>query len=267
MDSWLLERGPSLARFGACSRRGERPTASLRAALGRRSACHLAGGRRAGQRRGGGDARPCRGDGSRAGGRGLHMAGMVADDPDEEVRLHTEEAGLAREQGDRGFAHCREQPRHDRAALAGTTSARSSSSRKPGCQPGAGQIATSSLALVEYRHHDADARRRSSAHVSCCAMVSAARELGQVEVFMDGFAALGAAYAREDPARAARLLGRADALREETASDVEPLEARVRDEAKAALRASLGEDAYAAALRRGTRTHARGRAHARPRPD
>ena len=77
VDAWLLERGPSLARVGACSRRGERPTASLRAALGRRSACHLAGGRRAGQRRGGGDARPCRGGRSQRAG-AMHMAGMAA---------------------------------------------------------------------------------------------------------------------------------------------------------------------------------------------
>jgi hypothetical protein len=53
---------------------------------------------------------------------------------------------------------------------------------------------------------------------------------------------------REFPARAARLLGRADALREETAfGDDEPFETRVRDEAEAGLRARLGEDAYAAA--------------------
>ena len=77
VDAWLLERGPSLARFGACSRHGERPTASLRAALGRRSACHLAGGRRARQRRSGGDARLApEGDSRRAGA--MHMAGMAA---------------------------------------------------------------------------------------------------------------------------------------------------------------------------------------------
>ena len=56
------------------------------------------------------------------------------------------------------------------------------------------------------------------------------------------------AYAREDPARAVRLLGRADALREETAfRDDDEFERRVRDEAEAGLRARLGEDAYAAA--------------------
>ena len=60
VDARLLERGPPLARVRACSRRGERPTAPHRAALGRRSACHLARGRRPGQRRGGGDARSCR---------------------------------------------------------------------------------------------------------------------------------------------------------------------------------------------------------------
>src|SRR5207249_4917341 len=77
--------------------------------------------------------------------------------------------------------------------------------------------------------------------------LSAARELGQMQGFIYGFANLGAAYARDDPLRAARLLGRADALCEETALELEPLESRVRDKAKEELRASLGEDAYAAA--------------------
>jgi predicted ATPase/Tfp pilus assembly protein PilF len=78
--------------------------------------------------------------------------------------------------------------------------------------------------------------------------LAAAREIGQVDLFIHGFVALGVAYAREDPARAARLLGRADALHEETASrDVESFDLRVRAEAEAELRARLGEDAYAAA--------------------
>ena len=81
----------------------------------------------------------------------------------------------------------------------------------------------------------------------------AGREIGQVEVFTYGFVGLGATYVREDPARAARLLGRADMLCEETASDIAQLEGRVRDEAEAELRAKLGENAYAAA-------HAEGRA-------
>jgi predicted ATPase len=80
----------------------------------------------------------------------------------------------------------------------------------------------------------------------------AAREIGQVEGFIYGFVGLGATYAREDPARAARLLGRADALREETTSrELEPLESRVRNEAEAELRARLGEDPYAAAYQEG----------------
>jgi non-specific serine/threonine protein kinase len=74
----------------------------------------------------------------------------------------------------------------------------------------------------------------------------AAREIGLVEGLIGGFVGLGAAYAREDPARAARLLGRADMLCEETGSGLEPLEGRVRDETEAELRARLGEDAYAA---------------------
>jgi hypothetical protein len=74
-----------------------------------------------------------------------------------------------------------------------------------------------------------------------------------VEGFIMGFAGLGAAYAREDPARAARLIGRTDVLLEEAASELQQLEARVRDDTEAELRARLGQDAYAA-------VHAEGRA-------
>ena len=79
----------------------------------------------------------------------------------------------------------------------------------------------------------------------------AAREIGHVEGFTYGFVGLGAAYARGDPARAARLIGRADLLREETASDLAELEGRIRDDAEADLRAKLGEDAYAAVYAEG----------------
>jgi predicted ATPase len=79
----------------------------------------------------------------------------------------------------------------------------------------------------------------------------AAREIGSVDGFTAGFVGLGAAYARVDPARAARLFGRADMLCEETAAALEQLEGRVRDETEAELRARLGEDAYAAAYAEG----------------
>jgi class 3 adenylate cyclase len=81
--------------------------------------------------------------------------------------------------------------------------------------------------------------------------LEAARELGQVDGLVYGFAGLAAAYAREDPMRAARLLGRADALCEERAYDLEPLEGRIRDETWAELQASLREDEYAAACAQG----------------
>jgi hypothetical protein len=59
-------------------------------------------------------------------------------------------------------------------------------------------------------------------------------------------------YARADPVRAARLLGRADALREEIASrEADEVELRVRGEAEAGLRARLGENAYTAAYAEG----------------
>jgi hypothetical protein len=79
----------------------------------------------------------------------------------------------------------------------------------------------------------------------------AAREVGLVEGFIGGFIGLGAAYAREDPARGARFLGRADLLCEEAALALEQMEDRVRVEAEAELRATLGADAYAAAYAEG----------------
>jgi hypothetical protein len=81
----------------------------------------------------------------------------------------------------------------------------------------------------------------------------AAREIGLVEGFIMGFVGLGAAYAGDDPARAARLIGRADVLLDEAASELRQLEGRVRDDTEAELRMRLGEDAYAA-------VHAEGRA-------
>jgi len=74
----------------------------------------------------------------------------------------------------------------------------------------------------------------------------AAREIGLVDGFTLGFVGLAAAYAHDDPALAARLIGRADLVCEETASGLEQFEARVRDKTTAELRTSLGEDAYAA---------------------
>jgi len=79
----------------------------------------------------------------------------------------------------------------------------------------------------------------------------AAREIGLVGEYTYGFVGLGAAYAREDPARAARLIGHADMLLQEAALELEQFESRVRDDTEAELRARLGEDAYAAALAEG----------------
>ena len=73
----------------------------------------------------------------------------------------------------------------------------------------------------------------------------AAREIGHVEGFIMGFVAVGAAYAREDPARATRLLARADVLLEETASNLDQFEGRLRAEMEAELKTRLGQDTYA----------------------
>jgi predicted ATPase/Tfp pilus assembly protein PilF len=79
----------------------------------------------------------------------------------------------------------------------------------------------------------------------------AARAIGLVEGFIQGFVGLGAAYAREDPARAALLLGHADLLCEETASSLDQFEGRLHDETEAELQARLGANAYSGVLAEG----------------
>jgi predicted ATPase len=189
---------------------------------------------------------------TRARASGALIAGIATDDPDEEVQLHTEAARLARELGDSALlAHCANnignvelvRGEYERALELFEESL--AAGRELGNQDVIARASTNlgftTLLLGDV--HGARPLLREG--------VNAARELGQVEGFMYGFASLGVAYARDDPLRAARLIGRADALCEETASDLEPLEGRVRDEAKAELRASLGEDAYAAAYAQG----------------
>jgi predicted ATPase len=185
---------------------------------------------------------------------GLLIAGIATDDPDEDVRLHTEAAGLARELGDSALvAHCvnnignveLSRGEYERALELFRESL--AAGRELGNQD---LIARASLNLGFTTLLLDDPR---AARPLLRDGLTAARELGQVEGLMYGFASLATAYAREDPARAARLLGSADALCEETASDLDPLEARLRDEAKAVLRASLGKNAFAA-------LHAEGRA-------
>ena len=81
--------------------------------------------------------------------------------------------------------------------------------------------------------------------------LTAAREIGHMDGFTYGLLGLGAAYASDDPALAARFIGQADRLREEVAIALEPFELQIRDEAEATIRASLGEDAYAAETAKG----------------
>jgi DNA-binding CsgD family transcriptional regulator len=59
------------------------------------------------------------------------------------------------------------------------------------------------------------------------------------------------ACARSQPARAARLLGMAEALREAIGTPLPPAERERYDRGVAAVRASLGEEAFAAALATG----------------
>ena len=191
------------------------------------------------------------GDSKRAGA--LHIAGMAAS-----ARARPRSGGRAlrgvgtagaRAGGPGHRHHCREQPRHDRVPPRGVRARAGAVRGSPGDQPRGARSLPRRACAVESRLHDVDARRRRARARRCCATVWRRRvRSGRWTSSSQGFVALGVAYAREDPARAARLLGRADALREETAfRDVEPFERRVRDEAEAELRARLGEDAYAAA--------------------
>ena len=154
------------------------PQLRFERALGRRPACHLAGGRRAGQRRGGGAARTCRGDGFHAGEgqcTSRDSSPPSARRLDHAAQLYEESARLAREQGDSGLlTHCREQPRQRSRSTAASTSARWSSSRRAWRSAGSGQDHDLvARAFVESRLHDVDARRhraraRATARRSGC---------------------------------------------------------------------------------------------------
>ena len=174
VDSWLLERGPSLARFGACSRRGERPTASLRATLGRRSACHLAGGRRSVQRRGGGDARTCPRRRSQAGGGNAHGGNGCrrARRPRSGGRaLRGVGTPCARAGGYGHRHHCREQPRHDRVLPRGLRARARAVRGSPSDQPRGPRSPPRCARAVESSAPRRGCSATSSARASCCATV------------------------------------------------------------------------------------------------
>ncbi len=185
----------------------------------------------------------------------MHFAGMVADaheDPDHAVELYEESARLAREHGDIGIltiavnnlgAIASDRGDHERALELFEEVLEINRGRSDLYFIA---LALSNLGATRLELGDVE-RARDLLRDG----LSAAREIGQVDLFIRGLAALGAVYAREDPARGARLLGRADALREETASGDDDLERRVRDATKAELRGRLGEAAYAEAYAEG----------------
>jgi predicted ATPase len=193
-------------------------------------------------------------DSTRAGA--LLFAGLVAgrrDDDDRAAELWEESARLAREQGDSRL-------------LGMALNNLGTDALGRGEYERALELFEESLAIGQ-ELHDQDRLARTFENLGFTTLMLgdverarallrdgliAAREIGLVEGFIGGFVNLGAAYAREHPAMAARLLGRADALREETTSgESEPLEARVRDETEAELRARMGENAFAAVYAEG----------------
>ena len=189
-------------------------------------------------------------DSSRARAIGVHIAGIVASmrgDWDHAAQLHAEAAQLARELGDSWLLSIAVNNLGDVALNRGEYER-------------ALELFEESLAIGRERQ-DQDRLARAFVNLGFTTLMLgdvqrarpllregliAAREIGLVEGFIVGFVGLGAAFAREDPARAARLIGRADMLLEEAASELQQLEGRVRDETEAELRARLGEDAYAA---------------------
>jgi len=194
-------------------------------------------------------------DSTRVRALGVHIAAVVAShrgDWDHAAQLHAESAQLARELGDSWLLSIAVNNLGDIALNRGEYER-------------ALELFEESLAIGGERQ-DQDRLARAFVNLGFTTLMLgdierarsllrdgliAAREIGQVEGFTYGFVGLGAAYAREDPARAARLLGCADLLCEETASDLVQLEGRVRDETEAELRARLGEDAYAAVYAEG----------------
>ena len=194
-------------------------------------------------------------DSSQARANGVHLAGLVAShrgDWDHAAKLHAESAQLARELGDSWLLSIAVNNLGDVALNLGEYER-------------ALELFEESLTIGRERQ-DQDCLARAFANLGLTTLVLgdverarsllregliAAREIGLVEGFIYAFVGLGAAYAREDPTRAARLIGRADMLLEEAASYFHQLEGRVRDETEAELRARLGEDAYAAAYAEG----------------
>jgi tetratricopeptide (TPR) repeat protein len=193
-------------------------------------------------------------DARRAGA--MHMAGLAAharDDLDQAVELYEESARLARKHGDTGIVTIAVNNLGEIAAYRGDYEhalelfEEALAINREGHDRHLVALALLNIGTTTWMLGDLERARELLRDG-----LAAARDIGQVDLFIAGFAALGVAYARHDPARAARLLGRADALREETAfRDEEQFERRVRDEAEAGLRARLGEDAYAAAYAEG----------------
>ena len=178
------------------------------------------------------------------------FAGLVADgggDLDRAEQLYEESARLAREQGDSGLLGMA-------VNNLGTVAVRRGDYER------ALELFEESLAIGrEQQDQDRLARAFMNLGFTTLALgdvrrarallrdaLEAAREIGLVEGFIGGLVGLGAVYSREDPARAARLIGRADVLCEE-AGDLKQMEDPVRAETEAELRAGLGDDAYAAA--------------------
>src|SRR3954470_12533186 len=151
-------------------------------------------------------------DARRAGA--MHMAGMAAherDDLDQVVELYEGSARLAREHGDTGIvtiavnnlgtiaAHRGD---HERAL---ELFEEALGINREGHDRHLVALALLNIGITKWMLGDLERARELLRDG-----LAAARDIGQVDLFIEGFAILGVAYARQDPPRAARLLGRAD---------------------------------------------------------
>ena len=201
----------------------------------------------------------------------MHMAGMAAgarDDLDQAVELYEESARLAREHGDTGIVTIAVNNLGTIASYRGDYERalelfeEALAINREGHDRHLVALALLNIGTTTWMLGDVERARELLRDG-----LAAAREIGQVDLFIGGFAALGVAYARQDPARAARLLGRADALREETAfrDDDAVREARSRRSGSRAA-GKAGRGRLRGGVRRRARARARGRARACPPP-
>ena len=193
-----------------------------------------------------------------------HFAGMVADvhdDQDHVVELYEESARLAREHGDMGILTIAVNNLATSRLTAASTSARWRCSRRSWRSTGTGAIATSSRLPCRISGPRRCARRRGAGARPAPRGSAAAREIGGRPLHRRVRRSRGrCTHARIRTRRAPA--GRADALREETASATTTRSRRVSGRDGSRVTGEAGRGRLRGGVRRGARARARRRARA-----